>query len=168
MNATIRTTSVAVLVALGLPAWAAGPPKPAAATDGALPPYGSADFQASRQRPVGWRGNIQGTFIGATPPLAWNTGPTDIQYWDGKGNKTMAPGANVLWKVPMPNWASCGCIVVGKKVITRASPSTLLCYDADTGKRLWYNKTDIFDYHFKDDPKKAQEMRALCQKWEQQ
>ena len=168
MNLITTAMSGAVLVALGLTLTvsAAEPPKPQSATGEV--PYGSADFQASRQRPVGWRGNIQGTFSGATPPEAWNTGTTDIQYWDGKGNKTMAPGHNVIWKVPMPNWASCGVIVVGKKVITRASPSTLLCYDADTGKRLWFNKTDIFDYHFKDDPKKAQEMRTLCQKWERQ
>ena len=101
---------------------------------------------------MSWRGDLGGNFAGADPLLTWDG-------FEGKG---------LVWRTPMPNWAGCGCIVVGKRVITRASPSTLLCYDADTGKRLWYDKTDVFDYHFKEDPKQAQEMRVLLSKWQRQ
>jgi outer membrane protein assembly factor BamB len=132
-------------------------------------PYGHPDFQASRERPIGWRGNILGTFLGAAPPVEWNTGGEPITFYDAaRKTVTLAPMHNVIWRTPMPNWASCGCIVVGKKVITRASPHTLLCYDADTGKKLWHNATDIWDYHFKNDLAKAKEMRQLCQKWDRQ
>jgi hypothetical protein len=40
--------------------------------------------------------------------------------------------------------------VVGNRVIAACNPSTLLCYSARDGKRLWLNKTDAFGIHSKD------------------
>jgi outer membrane protein assembly factor BamB len=57
---------------------------------------------------------------------------------------------NVLWKAVTPNCSEGSRIVVGPslrsgqaRVITRAEPHTILCYDADTGKLLWHNASDI-------------------------
>jgi outer membrane protein assembly factor BamB len=111
---------------------------------------GAPGFQPSREHPVGWRGDLTGCFPGATPVLEWDA----------------ASGKNILWKEPMPNWSNGGVIVVGGRVLTLAEPQTLLCHDAVTGKRLWFNNEDVFDVHHKGDAAKADEERQLWAKVE--
>lgn len=114
------------------------------------PILGDADFTPSRARPVGWRGDLTGRFLGAEP----------VTEWDG------ATGRNILWKTSLPNWSNGGCIVVGQRVITLADPHTVLCYDANTGKRLWHNRTDVFDV-VHPDPDTARAQRQLWARVEQ-
>jgi outer membrane protein assembly factor BamB len=112
-------------------------------------PLGHSDFLPTPQRPVGWRGDGSGCFPGATPPTQWDS--------TGKG---------VLWRATMPHQTMSSPIVVcnpasgGAKVITLADPHTILAYDADTGKRLWYNARDTFDLLCKD-AGEAKAMRRL-------
>jgi len=107
-------------------------------------PLGHKDFVPTPERPVGWRGDgSTGVFPGATPPTQWDSG--------GKG---------VLWRVTMPHQTFASPIVVKGKVITLADPHTILAYDADTGKRLWYNAQDTFDLLAKDSAE-AKKLRRL-------
>ena len=131
-------------------------------------PYGHKDFVPTPERPVGWRGDGTGIFPGAKPPIQWNgPGPKDAAPGRGKGAKVEVPLVwpeskmkNVLWQVPMPHQSCASPIVVKGKVITLADPHTILAYDADTGKRLWYNAQDTFDLFCKD-PAEAKKLRRL-------
>src|SRR6185436_16688015 len=58
------------LLRLVIAALAAVPCGGAAA--GSASTLGSADFKASPDRPVGWRGDWTGKYPGATPPTSWS------------------------------------------------------------------------------------------------
>lgn len=85
---------------------------------------GSRDLLPTPTHPVGKRGDGSGRFPGATSPTTWSA------------------TEKVAWSVPMPNWSNASPLVVGDKVITMAEPSTILCFDAKTGTRLWLNAAD--------------------------
>jgi outer membrane protein assembly factor BamB len=109
-------------------------------------PLGDPQFQPSRARPVGWRGDGTGCYPGATPPTEWDT----------------TTGKGIVWKAPMPSWSQASPIVVNGRVIVLSEPHTILCYDAGTGKRLWHNSTDVLDAQFPS--AEAKQKREL---WEQ-
>lgn len=54
-------------------------------------PFGHADWKASPTDPVGFAGQGNNWFPGATPPMTWS------HTADGKSQ-------NILWKVPHPDW----------------------------------------------------------------
>lgn len=103
---------------------------------GAELPYGHPDFVPTPERPVGWRGNGSGRFVGATP----------VTTWDLKSPSTGSgqAGSNVIWKTRMPFYSASGPIVVGDKVFTTAEPDLLICVDAGTGKELWRRHGAVF------------------------
>jgi outer membrane protein assembly factor BamB len=86
------------------------------AKSGAL--LGSADYQPSAQRPVGWRGDGSGCYLAADP----------VAKWSAK--------ENLLWTAEVgPGYSSP--VVVGRRVFVTAEPDVLLCLDAATGKAQW-------------------------------
>ena len=130
MNAITRTTSVALLAALGL-ALAAGAAK--AAEPPSVPNYGAADFRPTPEQPIGFQADGNGWYPGATPAV--------VEWWDGTpgwGKVAMREGTgnnqppldgrtkevearmlldrtpkNILWKVPTPGMSDSQPLVIG-------------------------------------------------------
>jgi hypothetical protein len=116
-------------------------------------PLGHANFVPTPERPIGHRGDGQGWFPGATPPIEWwdgtpvlreglvrpphsewDTPPTHkAMIWEFADNKSK----NILWKVPLEGWSFAQVTVVGKRLYTVLHPYWVVCHDADTGKELW-------------------------------
>lgn len=78
---------------------------------------------------VGWRGNGQGQFKDVTPPVRW-TGEADDK--------------NIKWTAEVGKNRYGSVIVVGNRLLLTSEPDTLLCLDADSGKKLW-EKTNGLD-----------------------
>ena len=93
-------------------------------------PFGHADWKASPTDPVGFAGQGNNWFPGATPPTTWSLGV------DGKGQ-------NIRWTVPIPGWTDAQPLVVGKRIVGVYSPHHVVCYDADTGKVLWQDELKL-------------------------
>jgi outer membrane protein assembly factor BamB len=130
---------LAVLVVGSLAAVCSAAPAPPAV------PLGHRDYMPTPTRPLGWRGDGTGLFIGATCPTNW----------------AEKAGARVLWRTPVP-FGHCSPIVFGGKVfitgdnatltgksfhnyrITQdASHGALLCLDADNGRILWRHDCEL-------------------------
>lgn len=89
------------------------------AGEAAAPQLGSADFQASPERPYGWRGDGNGRFPGAEPPLTWERLSKAVKDLSTQGKK---PKPDDKGK-PMPegvirNWLTLGPVPIpaGKAV----------------------------------------------------
>ena len=162
MNVITRTTSVAVLATLGLAmaARAAEPPKlgPSNPRQAAEVPLGHKDFYPSPERPVGFRGDGNGCFPGATPvaefwdgtpaqvdrPLMTESfgkaldhkGKTTAKVWDVTDEKSK----NMVWKTRLPGWSLADPVVVGDRVFAVGEPDWLTCVDAHSGKVLWQTR----------------------------
>jgi len=126
-------------------------------------PLGHKDFYPSPERPIGWRGDGNGAFPGATPVTHWREGEVaneerEYELWgDAGGNqrgtwsKKPVPvfknrnAVNIVWKTEMPCFANSSPIVVGDRVFTTADPNTLLCVDIHTGKILWQDTLSPFE-----------------------
>ncbi len=112
-------------------------------------PLGHRDFYPSEERPVGFMGDGNGYFPGATPVTEWWEGtPVEVEReqldrWGKKMIKATYWGfadrrsKNIVWKTEMPSWANTQPIVVGDRVFTLAEPYQLVCCDARTGEVLW-------------------------------
>ncbi len=87
-------------------------------------PFAHADWKPSPTAPVGFAGQGNNWYPGATPPTEWS---------DSAG----APARNIRWKAPIPGWTDAQPIVVGTRIIGVYSPHHVVCYDAETGKVLW-------------------------------
>ena len=156
MIAITKTTSVAVLVTLGLTLAAQAAETPA--KPGTPPPLGHKDFYPSPQRPVGFRGDGNGCYPGATPvaefwdgtpaqverPLMTETfgkaldhkGKTTAKVWDVTDEKSK----NLVWKTRLPGWSLADPVVVGDRVFAVGEPDWLTCVDAHSGKVLWQTR----------------------------
>ncbi len=102
-------------------------------------PLGHKDFYPSPARPVGFRGDGNGYFPGATPVSEWREGTVGIQK-TARGEDlilTDRKAYHIVWKTEMPSWANTQPIVVGDRVFTTAEPNRLVCLDANSGKILW-------------------------------
>lgn len=102
-------------------------------------PLGHKDFYPSPERPVGFRGDGNGYFPGATPVSQWCEGTVAARK-DGSSDVLVMidkKAHNVVWKTEMPSWANTQPIVVGDRVFTTAEPNLLVCVHASTGKVLW-------------------------------
>ena len=123
--------------------------------DAAEVPYGSKDFYPSPERPVGFRGDGNGFFPGATPVTEWWEGtPAELErefpdqwgnlkkgkYWDLSDSKSK----NIVWKTRLPAWGNTQPIVVGDRVFTTAEPDMLVCLDARSGKVLWSVRNNVW------------------------
>src|SRR5262249_3251293 len=77
---------------------------------------------------VGWRGDGNGLFPEARPPLAWS-GPA---------------AGNVRWKTEVGSGMSSP-VVVGERVLVTAEPDLLVCVNKGSGKVLWKQSTRFTD-----------------------
>jgi hypothetical protein len=118
-------------------------------------PLGHKDFYPSPERPVGFRGDGNGWFPGATPVAEWWEG-TPVQSdrtfrdkwgaeksgkaWDFTDNQPK----NIVWKTKLPSWANSQPIVVGDRVFCTGEPDWLICADARTGKILWAERQNVW------------------------
>jgi len=132
---------------------------------GEAPLFGAADWKASPTDSVGFCGQGNGWYPGATPPIEWWEGrPTTITgKVTPRGGKhgvyteeaklpayADAVAKNIRFKVPMPGWGGSLPIVVpdpthktGGRVICLASPHHVLCLDASTGAVLWKDELEL-------------------------
>ncbi len=92
--------------------------------------FGHTDWKPSPTDPVGFAGQGNNWYPGATPPVEWS-------------DKADGTTRNILWKVPHPGWTDAQPIVVGKRVIGVYSPHHIVCYDADTGTVLWRDELKL-------------------------
>ncbi len=119
---------------------------------------GHKDFYPSPQHPVGFRGDGNGCFPGATPvaefwdgtpaqvdrPLMTESfgkkldlkGKTTAKVWDVTDEKSK----NLVWKTRLPGWSLADPVVVGDRVFCVGEPDWLTCADANTGKVLWQKR----------------------------
>lgn len=109
---------------------------------------GSKDFYPSPKRPIGFRGNGNGWYRGATPVSQWwEYTPTQVKrdYKDKRGRSRRTecwqlsePSTrNIVWKTEMPSFANTQPVVVGDRVLCYGEPDRLICVDAHSGKVLW-------------------------------
>ena len=112
-------------------------------------PLGHRDFFPSDERPVGFCGDGNAYFPGATPVREfWDGTPVKIRresrepgwkkqvvcdHWDFKDDKPK----NIIWKTMIPGWANTQPTVVGERVFTYTEPYSLVCCDGADGRILW-------------------------------
>jgi len=165
-NATTKTTSMAILIALGLAltAWSAEPPRPEPQTGVAWPAV---------QPMYSWRG-IGGTGVFPARGLV-------SEFWDVPEGAALPatpkeldklclpagakPGTrkNIVWRTTLPHWGHNAPVVVGRKVFLLSAEGwksdcpELVCLDAEKGDILWQRPVDHLDAWPAD---KAAEARA--------
>lgn len=112
-------------------------------------PYGHRDFYPSPERPLGFRGDGNGHFPGATPVGRWWEGtPHEVDMRVGGPHREPTRvwayadrrATNIVWKTPLPGWSSAQPLPVGDRVICICEPDWILCVDAHTGKVLWQDQ----------------------------
>ena len=130
----------------------------AVAAGAAEPPLGSRDFYPSTERPIGFRGDGNGAFPGATPVIDFREGDAEqrkvahVVYNSGspvprRSDRTAwvftnDTKVNIVWKAKMPDFSNSSPIVVGDRVFCMAEPYTLVCVSAHTGRILWQRDTN--------------------------
>lgn len=90
-------------------------------------PFGHADWKPSPTDPVGFAGQGNNWFPGATPPSEWSA-------------TAGGPAKNLRWTVPIPGWTDAQPLAVNGRIIGVYSPHHVVCYDAQTGKVLWQDE----------------------------
>ena len=106
-------------------------------------PLGHPDFYPSPRRPIGWRGDGNGAFPGATLAVdRFGDGRMQTaKVKDKKGKTRSVPyvvgdSLNIAWKHPLPGFTMSQPIIVGDRVIQTCEPRTVLCLELKTGKAL--------------------------------
>ncbi len=147
------------------------------------PPLGHRDFYPSDDRPIGFRGDGNGAFPGATPVSEWREGDAvegemDLLQWGDAGGSrhgtvkrakvwtfTNNARVNIVWKTEMPGFSNSSPIVVGDRVFCMADPYTLVCVDVPTGKILWQRDVNPFRAMGLGDEKvrKLTQLMEICQ-----
>jgi hypothetical protein len=114
-------------------------------------PYGHPDFVPTPERPIGYQGDGNGHFPGATlvsefwegRPVV-NTGKVEMIF--GKA-PTLVYGdqvpKNILWKTELPGWTYAQPIPVKGRVYGIAEPDWVWCADQQTGQILWQERLTI-------------------------
>ena len=107
-------------------------------------PLGHPDFYPSPRRPIGWRGDGNGAFPGATLAVdRFGDGRMQTASVKDKKGKTrsvlyaVGDSLNIAWKHPLPGFTMSQPIIVGDRVIQTCEPRTVLCLELKTGKELW-------------------------------
>ena len=104
---------------------------------------GAAEFGATAEQPVGWRGDGSGIYPGANGPVEWEMSEAGV-------------GKNIAWRTQLPMFAGGSgaaqpivvknrvYLTVNPKDATRA-PDDLFCFDLATGKLLWIRALTSYD-----------------------
>ncbi len=113
-------------------------------------PFAAANWQASPTDPVGFAGQGNFWYPGATPPTEfWEGTPVEAEVKNAKGatSKQWTYGdqkaRNILWKAALPGGSDSQPLVVGNRVVCLSTPHFVTCYDADTGKVLWQDELKL-------------------------
>jgi len=111
-------------------------------------PYGHPDFVPTPERPIGFQGDGNGHFPGATlvsefwegRPM-WGGAETvkGINGWSGFVYADQVP-KNILWKTELPGWTYAQPIPVKGRLYGIAEPDWVWCADQATGKILWQQR----------------------------
>jgi len=115
-------------------------------------PYGHEDFVPTPERPLGYRGDGNGWFPGATPVVEFYEGtPTKAEraVYDNQGKEQKGMtwayadkrSKNILWKTDLPGWSDAQPIPVKGRVFALCEPYFLVCLDAATGQRALLERT---------------------------
>ena len=96
---------------------------------------GSMDFKPTPERPVGWRGDGTGRFLGATPPVTWERKLAGNAYVTH----------NIKWMTHMPACSIASPIVVGDRVFVCSDFSDLLCCEKKSGRILWAQPNGYYE-----------------------
>ena len=122
-------------------------------------PLGHKDFYPSPDRVIGFRGDGNGTYPGATPVTSWTEGASRKvkkpqsreHWWDLKPGKVdpktgLRPDSkNICWKTPIRGFGNSHPIIVGDRAITTSDPYWLVCIDMHAGRIIWKRATSPFD-----------------------
>ena len=125
-------------------------------------PLGHKDFYPSPERVIGFRGDGNGTYPGATPVTSWTEGTPKKKkigvaehkgqtVWDFTPGKVdpktgLRPDAkNICWKTGIRGFGNSHPIIVGDRAITTSDPYWLVCVDMHTGKIIWQRATSPFE-----------------------
>ncbi len=109
-------------------------------------PLGDKDFYPSRDHPVGYRGDGNGYFPGATLVSEfWEGTPKQVERPPGTAwDFGDATSRNIAWKTKLPSWANSQPIVVGTRIFCTGEPDWLICCDARTGAVLWAERQNAW------------------------
>jgi len=119
-------------------------------------PYGHQDFVPTPERPIGFQGDGNGHFPGATLVSEfWDGRPEwgEVEYRPMKGNEKETKQAefryadqvpkNILWKTELPGWTFAQPIPVKGRLYGIAEPDWVWCADQVTGKILWKERLTV-------------------------
>lgn len=123
-------------------------------------PFGHERFRPSPDRPLGYRGCMNGWFPGAKPPLRFSDGtPVEVEMdvEESYGNVirrkvlTVADdhARNIRFRTPLPGWSLAQPLpVLGAdgqlRVFVKCHPWWVVCIDGVTGKVLWQDPLSPF------------------------
>ncbi len=93
----------------------------------------------------GWRGDFDGIFEDANPPLSWST------------------EESVLWKTKMPSWTNALPLPVGDLIITHGEPDLVIAVNADSGEIVWQSANGYEDLVSEEEAAKAKEKMAAAE-----
>ena len=123
-----------------------------AAEDKTPLPYGHPDFVPTPERPIGFQGDGNGHFPGATMVSEfWDGRPIwgEVELRDEKKGKSPAlvyadqVPKNILWKTELPGWTYAKPIPVKGRLYGIAEPDWVWCADQATGKILWQERLTL-------------------------
>lgn len=115
-------------------------------------PYGHPDFVPTPERPIGFQGDGNGHFPGATLVSEfWDGRPIwgEVELRDEKQGKSPAlvyadqVPKNILWKTELPGWTYAKPIPVKGRLYGIAEPDWVWCADQATGKILWQERLTL-------------------------
>jgi outer membrane protein assembly factor BamB len=101
---------------------------------------------AAAQRVVGYRGDGNGFYADADPPVTWN----DLT------------GENIAWRTRLPNWCLGQPLVVGERVFVMSEPGwksdfpALVCIDGRSGNLLWQKEINHLSAAVPDEAKRKE------------
>lgn len=121
-----------------------------AAEDKTPLPYGHPDFVPTPERPIGFQGDGNGHFPGATMVSEFwegrpKWGSAEMMHdkgkegWQGFLYADQVP-KNILWKTELPGWTYAQPIPVKGRLYGIAEPDWVWCADQVTGKILWQQR----------------------------
>jgi hypothetical protein len=144
-------------------------------------PFAHEQFRPTPDRPLGYRGCMNGWFPGATPPLRFSDGtPAEVEmdieeaYGTVVRRKILTASdgraRNIRFKTPLPGWSLAQPLpVLGKdgrlRVFVKCHPWWVVCVDGKTGDILW--KDPLSPFHARGMPadKADQASEVLTMVW---
>lgn len=125
-------------------------PTPAVGGMNNLLPYGHKNFVPTPERPIGFQGDGNGHFPGATLVSEfWEGRPTmgEVELFDGRKKEMLVYAdqisKNILWKTELPGWTYAKPIPVKGRLYGVAEPDWVWCADQTTGKILWQERLTL-------------------------